>query len=139
MKKLILFLVSVIIFQITNAQHKQVPSTASAPIHYDSLTLTQKGKVDLTTIYLQKTETFFHVLPYAVFPIKGQVSGINNIDIPASSYTARKREALAKSSAKMNEDTKKNMTELIPYADKADIIKAILFIQTMSEKLDSGL
>lgn len=106
---------------------------------YTAGELLQKGKLDLTKIYLQQVQTLNNVLPYAAFPIHGQATGVKSVDIPVSKYTENKRERVSDKSEKYNETMNKELYEIIPYTDKTDLIKGILFIQEMIDRIDRGL
>ena len=114
-------------------------TTTSTRTKYSAGELLSKGKLDLTKIYLQQVQTLNNVLPYAAFPIHGQATSIKAIDIPVSKYTDNKRERVSNRSDKYNGTMNKELYEIIPYTDKADLIKGILFVQEMIDRLDRGL
>lgn len=117
----------------------QSDSSSTSRTRYSAGELVLKGKLDLTKIYLQQVQTLNNVLPYAAFPIRGQASGVKSIDIPASKYTQNKREKVSGRSDKYNGTMNKELYEIIPYTDKADLIKGILFVQEMIDRIDRGL
>lgn len=112
---------------------------SSSRIHYTAAELLAKGKLDLTNIYLNQVQMLNKALPYAAFPIKGQATNVNKLDIPVSNYTDNKRMHVTKKGEKYNETIEGSLYEIIPYSDKTDIAKAILFIQEMVDRLDRGL
>lgn len=111
----------------------------SSRIHYSATELLGKGKLELTKIFLYQVQALNNSLPYAAFPLKGQASNIIKLEIPVSNYTQKKRDCVTDKAEKYNETIDKSLYEIIPYSDKNDIIKAILFIQEMVDKLDKGL
>jgi hypothetical protein len=106
---------------------------------YSQDTLVQMNKLDLTKIYLQQVQSLNNILPYASFNIKGQANGVKQIDIPKSKYTSSKRTKVSDKAKNYNETVNENLNEIIPYSDKAEIIKGILFVQEMISRLDQGL
>jgi hypothetical protein len=106
---------------------------------YSKDTLDQMNKLDLTKIYLQQVQALNNILPYASFNIKGQASGVKQIDIPKSKYTSSKRTKVSDRAKNYNETVNENLNEIIPYSDKSEIIKGILFVQEMINRLDQGL
>lgn len=126
---------------LTQAQNPSdaISSQNQMRMHYDTTFLNSKSKLELTKIYLEQVQIINNILPYAAFPIKGQVMSVNQIDIPASKYTSDKRERVSSKVDVYNETMNKNLQEIIPYSDKNEIIKGIMFIQEMIEKIDSGL
>ena len=79
------------------------------------------------------------MLHNASFNIKGQANGVKQIDIPRSKYTSIKRTKVTERTKNYNETVNENLNEIIPYSDKAEIIKGILFVQEMINRLDQGL
>lgn len=114
-------------------------STTSNRIRHSATELLGKGKLELSKIFLYQVQALNNSLPYAAFPLKGQASNIIKLEIPVSNYTQKKRDCVTDKAEKYNETIDKSLYEIIPYSDKNDIIKAILFIQEMVDKLDKGL
>lgn len=135
----ILALTFVGLFAQAQTANDVTPSQNSLRMHYDTTFLNSKSKLELTKIYLEQVQIINNILPYAAFPIKGQVMGINQIDIPSSKYTGDKRERVSNKVNVYNETMNKNLQEIIPYSDKNEIIKGIMFIQDMIQKIDLGL
>jgi hypothetical protein len=106
---------------------------------YSQDTLAQMNKLELTEIYLQQVQSLNNILPYASFNIKGQTNGVKQIDIPKSKYTSSKRSKVSEIAKHYNETVNENLNEIIPYSDKIEIIKGILFVQEMINRLDKGL
>lgn len=114
-------------------------TSSSNRTRYSAGELLQKGKLDLTRIYLQQVQTLNNALPYAAFPIHGQATCVKSIDIPVSKYTDNKRERVSDKSESYNKTMNKELYEIIPYTDKADLIKGIMFVQEMIDRIDRGL
>jgi hypothetical protein len=106
---------------------------------YTQDSLFKMNKLDLTKIYLEQVQSLNNILPYASFNIKGQASGVKQIDIPKSKYTNSKRTKVSTKAQNYNETVNENLNEIIPYSDKNEIIKGILFVQEMINRLDQGL
>lgn len=135
----ILPLTFVALFSQAQTTNDVVSSQNQLRMHYDTTFLNSKSKLELTKIYLEQVQIINNILPYAAFPIKGQVMSVNQIDIPTSKYTSEKREKVSSKVDVYNETMNKNLQEIIPYSDKNEIIKGIMFIQEMIEKIDTGL
>ncbi len=106
---------------------------------YSQDSLSKMNKLDLTKIYLDQVQSLNNILPYATFNIKGQASGVKQIDIPKSKYTNNKRTKVSEKAQNYNQTVNENLNEIIPYSDKNEIIKGILFVQEMINRLDQGL
>lgn len=139
MKTKIAFALLLASFTATMSFGQTDTTASSTKVHYTATDLTAKGKLDLTRIYLQQVENLNNILPYAAFPIRGQASNIKSIDIPASKYTENKRERVSDKVEKYNSTMNESLYEIIPYTDKSDLIKGILFVQEMIDRVDKGL
>ena len=106
---------------------------------YTQDSLLKLNKLELTDIYLNQVQSLNNILPYASFNIRGQASGVKQIDIPKSKYTSTKRTKVSEKAKNYNETVNENLYEIIPYSDKNEIIKGILFVQEMISRLDQGL
>lgn len=95
-------------------------------------------KLKLSEIYLQQIDVFAQALPYAAFTLQtGSPSDSlkGNMDIPQSKYLKTKRADLQKTTIEYGKVVKQNLFEIIPYSDKQDIIKAILYFQSINEMI----
>ena len=89
----------------------------------------QMSKMQLTQVYLEQVQKLALALPYSSFTTS-DTTGV--VDMPQSKYLKCKRDAVAKMSAKYNETISEKMYEIIPYADKAQIIQAIQFLENIN-------
>lgn len=117
----------------------QLASNQNGRVVYTQDSLSKMNKLDLTKIYLDQVQSLNNILPYASFNIKGQASGVKQIDIPKSKYTNAKRNRVSEKAENYNSTVNENLNEIIPYSDKSEIIKGILFVQEMIGRLDQGL
>jgi len=95
-------------------------------------------KLKLSEIYLQQIDVFAQALPYAAFTLQtGSPSDSlkGSMDIPQSKYLKTKRTDLQKTTIEYGKVVKQNLFEIIPYSDKLDIIKAILYFQNINEMI----
>lgn len=130
-----------VLFFSINVKAQTTDSTQSndGQFVYTMESLMSKSKLDLGKIYLQQVQNLNNILPYAAFPIKGQASGVKALDIPASKYTNSKRRRVSDKADNYNKTIDESLYEIIPYSDKAEIAKGILFIQDLVSKIDKGL
>lgn len=137
----VLFALSITCFSQSNnfGTISELANNSNGRIVYKSDSLMNLNKLELTNIYLQQVQVLNNILPYASFNIKGQASGVNQIDIPKSKYTNTKRDKVSDKALNYNKSMNENLYEIIPYSDKTEIVKGIIFIQEMINKLDSGL
>lgn len=89
----------------------------------------QMSKMQLTKIYLEQVQKLATNLPYASFTMSDTTGAI---DMPQSKYLANKQKNVLSVYTKYNETISKNLYEVIPYADKAQIIQAIQFLENIN-------
>lgn len=101
----------------------------SASAQTDQQSYDQMSKMQLTKIYLDQVQKLALSLPYTSFT---STDTTGNIDMPSSKYLASKRESVAKVTEKYNSIISEKMYEIVPYADKSQIINAILFLENIN-------
>ena len=89
----------------------------------------QMSKMQLTKIYLEQVQSLALAAPFASFTMC-DTTGV--IDMPLSKYLKSKRDAVTKITANYNKTINVQLFEIIPYADKAQIIEAILFLESIN-------
>lgn len=97
----------------------------------DTLTvenLTPKNKIQLTEIYLGQVVNLFNELPK---------TPLHNEDVPSNKYLRKQWNALNSSTDKNNKVLLERFKSIIPYADKDQLINAILFLQEISLQMKS--
>jgi hypothetical protein len=89
----------------------------------------QMSKMQLTKIYLEQVQQLALAAPFASFTMS-DTTGV--IDMPTSKYLKNKREAVSKVTAQYNKVVNVQLYEVVPYADKTQIIQAILFLENIN-------
>jgi hypothetical protein len=89
----------------------------------------QMSKMQLTKIYLEQVQKLALAAPYSSFTMS-DTTGV--IDMPTSKYLKNKRDAVTKTTANFNKTINVELYEVIPYADKQQIIEAILFLENIN-------
>ena len=92
-------------------------------------------KMQLANVYLDQVTILAFSTPYTPFTIGVSDTANGDLDIPVSKYIKRKREEVLDMSTKYSETMKEQLYEIIPYSDKKDMIRAILFLQ----KVNNGI
>jgi len=90
----------------------------------DTLALYQMNKVQLATIYLTEANRVVKKMPVVAFDS-------SLADIPKSKYLNAKFKCVAKKLASYQNTLLKEYAEVIPYADKKDLIEAILYLKKL--------
>ena len=90
----------------------------------DEITLFQMNKVQLAQIYLTEVNRVVKKMPTIAFDS-------SMADIPKSKYVNAKFEKMAKKIASYNETLLEQYAEIIPYADKKDLVQKIIYLRTL--------
>lgn len=90
----------------------------------DEISLLQLNKVELSKIYLSEVNRVIKKLPHTAFDS-------TLVDVPSTKYTQKKFEEVSKITAKSNEILLEEYAEIVPYADKQKIVKAIIYLRTL--------
>lgn len=102
--------------------------TGFSQTHTDS-SLNSLTKMQLANIYLDQVVELAFSSPYTPFTIGVSDTTHGDLDIPVSKYIKKKREDILEMSKSYGETVKEQLYEIVPYSDKKDIIRAILFLQ----------
>jgi hypothetical protein len=107
--------------------------------HFTIGVLDQMGKLELTRIYVTQCSKLSMLLPYIPFNQKGDAVSLSGMGIPDTKDNNGFIKKLDTSSGSHNETLDETLNIIVPYADKDDIIKAILFLQSVVERIETGL
>ena len=88
----------------------------------DTITLYQMNKVQLAQIYLNEANRVTKKLPTIAFDS-------SMADIPKSKYLSKKFNGVAKKIVSYQQTLLKEYAEIIHYADKKDLIEAIIYLK----------
>lgn len=102
---------------------------------YTDSTLNTMTKMQLTKVYLDQVTQLAFSSPYTPFTIGVNDSIHGELDIPVSKYTTRKRDRILEMSKAYGDLMEEQLYELVPYSDKKDIIRAILFLQETNSEI----
>lgn len=107
--------------------------------HFTLGELDGKGKLELASIYISQVNKLNLLLPYVPFNQKGDAISLSGMGIPNTKDNNGAVKDLDGSGGNYNEVLNDQLSNIIPYADKADIIKSILFLQNVIEKIEAGI
>jgi hypothetical protein len=103
--------------------------------NYNEAELSRLSKMKLTNIYLDKLNELAFKAPYSTFSFGSVQDSSATLDLPTSKYTTRKRDAIQEMSEEYGKVMRERLYELVPYSDKKDIIRGILFLQLFNSSL----
>lgn len=98
-------------------------------------TLNSMTKMELTNIYIEEVTKLAFSTPYTPFTIGVSDSTDRQLDIPASKYLSKKRSSILEMSQQYGSVMKEELYELVPYSDKSEIIKSIMFLREVNENI----
>ena len=110
-------------------------SVCMAQQNYTEAELSRLSKMKLTNIYLDKLNELAFKAPYATFSFGSMQDSSAVLDMPTSKYTGRKRDAIQEMSDEYGKVMRERLYELVPYSDKKDIIRGIIFLQLFNSSL----
>lgn len=90
--------------------------------------LVTKNKIELTQIYINKVVVLLEKLPF---------TAVNESDIPTNKYLLGEFKDIEKSSQKNVAVVIEKYRSIIPYADKDQLIDAIMFLQEVILQMNS--
>jgi hypothetical protein len=138
MRKVIFLLFACLMVSLTAMAQPISGNGASGP-HHTIGELDKLGKLELTKIYVEQVNKLSMLLPFIPFNQKGDAVSLAGMGVPPSKDNNDYIKILDASSGDHAERTDQTLNNIIPYADKEDIIKSILFLQSVIERIESGI
>lgn len=111
----------------------QMPGGAT--IVYALGDLEKMDKIELTRIYISKLTRLYRILEYLPFA-KLEPKGPNDLKIPSTQANEKAMQQLEASLRDYIKTVEANLSNITPYADKKQIIDAILFLQAITNKVE---
>ncbi len=142
MKKLLLLVALTAVFSNVALAQKggkpeptYVSATAKVDKFYSEEELQKLGKLELTQIYMSRIVTLTEVMPYvALHPRPGAT--LTEMGIPSKSEQLDHVEKANKNKLLYLNAVKDTLDDIVPYADKTNIIRSILFFEDVIKKTE---
>lgn len=122
----------------TTINLNQLDSSVVVATSKTDSSLYKMTKMQLTNIYLDEVTKLAFSTPYVPFTMGVNDSIHGELDIPVSRYTSRKRDTIQEMSKQYGETMKEKLYELVPYSDKKDIIRAIIYLREINANFNSS-
>jgi len=133
-------------FWVTAVQAQESPTPESpanpavqlpggATIIYSLGDLEKMDKIELTRIYTAKLTRLYRILEYLPFA-KLEPKGPNDLKIPGVPANEKAMKALEDALRDYIKTVESSLATITPYADKKQIIDAILFLQAVTNKVE---
>lgn len=110
---------------------------ASVDKFHTEMELDKKGKIELTEIYIERVRVLSERLPYIALQVKPGAT-LRDMGIPQTKSNKKQLEDAVDNKKEYHEAVKKNLEEIVPYADKKNIIWSILFLEEMIHDLNKA-
>ncbi|RMF53161.1 MAG: hypothetical protein D6750_01290 [Bacteroidetes bacterium] len=111
----------------------QLPGGAT--IVYSLGDLEKMDKIELTRIYIAKLTRLYRILQYLPFA-KLDPKGPNDLKIPSVQANEKAMKSLEEELRSYIQAAESQLSTIVPYADKKQIIDAILFLQAVTNKVE---
>lgn len=111
----------------------QLPGGAT--IVYSLGDLEKMDKIELTRIYIAKLTRLYRILQYLPFA-KLDPKGPNDLKIPSVQANEKAMKSLEEELRTYIQAAESQLSTIVPYADKKQIIDAILFLQAITNKVE---
>lgn len=95
-------------------------------------TLGQMNKDQLTRLYIAQVNQIIDKIPYSVW---GLIPQDKPLEVPKTKYIQRKTDVIEKQAFVYAEKNTEMMYEVVYYADKQDLVKAILYLQKVNSEI----
>lgn len=133
---IILLLVSGATFaQDKNAPQSIVSKTAILKKYYDKKELSELPKGALLELCIERVGVLAKILPYIALATKPGIT-LTDFGIPNNSEYRKVFEAQEENTKNYLEKTGEYQKKIMPYSDKDDLIKAILFYENILKSLN---
>lgn len=120
-----------------STQATYVSPTAKIEKFYTMDELKQLGKIELTNIYMERVVVVTEIIPYIALHTKPGAT-LKEMGIPETPANIEHVEKEVKNKGVYLSAVKNTLDDIIPYADKGNIIWAIMFMEDIIKKADGG-
>lgn len=133
LKTIFLMLGLMLCFNFSQVQAQE--GTNPSSVNYQVGDLEKLDKLELTKIYIQKVNRLSQIMPYLPFK-KLEPKNPADLKIPGTSINEKALSGYEKEIKNYTETSDAALSNLIPYADKKDIMDSIIFMQNFISKIE---
>ena len=113
------------------------PSAKIEKFHNQS-ELEKMGKLELTDLYIERVRVLSEVLPYIALNKNPAGANLSDLGIPETKPNVDDLEKEVKNTTSYVAGIDHTLTDVIPYADKNNIIWSILFMEDTINKIENA-
>ncbi len=115
-----------------------VNATAKIDKYHNEVDLEKLGKLELTELYLERVQVVTELIPYLALHKDPAGASLSDLGIPETKTNVSHLEKEVKNKDQYTETVRATMHDIIPYADKRNIIWCILFLEEMIHKIEKA-
>lgn len=119
-----------------------VSETAVLTKYHNEMELEKLGKLELTNLYIERCKILTEMMPFIALKSNPAGAGLDDLGIPKTKSNVQDLEKEVKSKNAYLDNLGHTMHDITPYADKRNIIWAIIFMEETihkAEKAGKGL
>ncbi len=119
---------------------KSVDATKSPEKSYNVAELEVMTKMQLTGIYLDQISKLYLLLPFIAFDQQDKLSpnDLIGVKVPQGRSNFSSLEKIKEQTLNINKLYQEELASLLPYSDKADIVRSIIFFQKSVKAISEG-
>ena len=115
-----------------------VEASAKIEKFHNQAELDKMGKLELTKLYIERVRVLTETLPYLALSRDPAGAKLNDLGIPETKTNVDDLEKEVKSTVVYVGGIEHTLTDVIPYADKGNIIWSILFMEEVLNDINKA-
>lgn len=115
-----------------------VSKTAKIDKYHNEVELEKLGKLELTELYLKRIEVVTEIIPYLALHRNPAGASLANLGIPETKNNVDQLEKEVKNKEHYLVTLRTTLHDIVPYADKGNIIWCILFLEEVIHKIEKS-
>lgn len=123
---------------LKGADQTYVSKDAVIDKYHNEVELEKLGKLELTDLYLKRVQVLTEIMPYLALNRHPAGGTLKDLGIPETKSNLSHLEDEVKNKKNYLESVNETMHDIIPYADKGNIIWCILFLEDTLHKIEKS-
>ena len=115
-----------------------VTATAKIDKYHNEVDLEKLGKLELTDLYLERVSVVTELVPYLALHKNPAGASLADLGIPETKTNISHLEKEVKNKEAYMQTVRSTLHDIVPYADKRNIIWCILFLEEMIHKIEKA-
>ncbi len=106
--------------------------------YHNEVELEKLGKIELTNLYLERVKVVTEILPYIALNRRPAGAQLKDLGIPQTKNNVSLLEKEVSNEEKYMETLMETLKDIVPYADKGNIIWSILFMENIIHDIEKS-